>query len=160
MLSCHNIGMYQQPVAKAVQTHTRPCCVCMCGWVRECVYSKKRSASFFTDSDRNGKIYIKGKGNRLTVASSSNFPNSSFSSLTSSWAVHWEARLVKPTISANRMLQQNESSVWVNAGLFISESLNSIIQCLITIALGNLLNRKPESKSIWTFSSDHVYTAS
>lgn len=48
--------------------------------------------------------YVFKKGNRLTVASSSNFPNSSFSSFTSSWAVHWEARLVKPTISANRML--------------------------------------------------------
>ncbi len=42
----------------------------------------------------------------LTVASSSNFPKSSFSSLTSSWAVHCEARLVKPTMSANRMLDR------------------------------------------------------
>lgn len=41
----------------------------------------------------------------LTVASSSNLPKSSLSSLTSSWAVHWEARLVKPTMSAKRMLQ-------------------------------------------------------
>lgn len=49
-----------------------------------------------------------GEESRRTVASSSNFPKSSFSSLTSSWAVHWEARLVKPTMSANRMLQQKE----------------------------------------------------
>lgn len=44
----------------------------------------------------------------LTVASSSNFPNSSFRSLTSSCAVHWEARLVKPTMSANRMLSEQK----------------------------------------------------
>ena len=39
------------------------------------------------------------------MASSSNLPKSSFSSLTSSWAVHWEAKLVKPTMSANKMLE-------------------------------------------------------
>lgn len=42
----------------------------------------------------------------LTVASSSNLPKSSLSSFTSSWAVHWEAKPVKPTMSANRMLQE------------------------------------------------------
>lgn len=46
-------------------------------------------------------------GGALTVASSSNFPKSSLSSLTSSWAVHWEAKLVKPTMSANRMLSED-----------------------------------------------------
>lgn len=42
----------------------------------------------------------------LTVANSSNLPKSSLSSFTSSWAVHWDARPVKPTMSANRMLQK------------------------------------------------------
>ena len=45
---------------------------------------------------------------RLTVASSSNFPKSSLRSLTNSWAVHWEARLVKPTMSAKRMLRERQ----------------------------------------------------
>lgn len=116
MLSCYNTGMCQQPVAKAEQTHTHILVVCVCVWASEWAYSKKKSAAFFADRGRTGKVYINEKGNRLTVASSSNFPNSSFSSLTSSWAVHWEARLVKPTISANRMLQQKKSSVWMNAG--------------------------------------------
>lgn len=43
---------------------------------------------------------------RLTVASSSNLPKSSLRSLTSSCAVHCDARLVKPTISANKILQE------------------------------------------------------
>lgn len=41
----------------------------------------------------------------FTVASSSNLPKSSLRSLTSSWAVHYDTRLVKPTMSAKRMLQ-------------------------------------------------------
>lgn len=41
----------------------------------------------------------------LTVASSSNLPKSSFSSFTSSCAVHCDARPVKPTMSAKRMLR-------------------------------------------------------
>lgn len=44
----------------------------------------------------------------LTVASSSNLPKSSFSSFTSSWAVHWDAKPVKPTMSAKRMLQETQ----------------------------------------------------
>lgn len=50
----------------------------------------------------------------LTVASSSNFPKSSLRSFTSSWAVHCDAKPVKPTMSAKRMLQDRE----VPAALF------------------------------------------
>lgn len=46
-----------------------------------------------------------GAGSALTVASSSNLPNSSLRSFTSSCAVHCDARPVKPTMSAKRMLQ-------------------------------------------------------
>ena len=40
----------------------------------------------------------------LTAASLSNRAKSSFRVMTSSCAVHWDARLVKPSMSANRML--------------------------------------------------------
>lgn len=39
------------------------------------------------------------------MASSSNLPKSSLRSFTSSWAVHCDAKPVKPTMSAKRMLQ-------------------------------------------------------
>ena len=41
----------------------------------------------------------------LTDASLSKRAKSSLSVMTSSWAVHWEARLVKPSMSANRILR-------------------------------------------------------
>lgn len=110
MLGFHNSGMCQQPVARAVHTHTHthsnPCYVCVLG---QSVYKgggKKSKLFMLTATVIRGERL--GKESRRTVASSSNFPKSSFSSLTSSWAVHWEARLVKPTMSANRMLQQKE----------------------------------------------------
>lgn len=40
----------------------------------------------------------------LTAASLSKRAKSSLRVMTSSWAVHWDARLVKPSMSANRML--------------------------------------------------------
>ena len=43
---------------------------------------------------------------KLTFASWSKRPNSSFSRRTSSWAVHCDASTVKPTMSANRMLKE------------------------------------------------------
>lgn len=45
----------------------------------------------------------------LTVANSSNFPKSSFRSFTSSWAVHCDAKLVNPTMSANNILWKEEN---------------------------------------------------
>lgn len=59
----------------------------------------------------NFRLYMKRALVALTVASSSNFPKSSLSSLTSSWAVHWEAKLVKPTMSANRMLSEERKGL-------------------------------------------------
>ena len=45
-----------------------------------------------------------GGGGGLTDASLSKRAKSSLRVMTSSWAVHWDARLVKPSMSANRML--------------------------------------------------------
>lgn len=53
----------------------------------------------------------------LTVASSSNFPKSSLRSFTSSWAVHCDAKPVKPTMSAKRMLQDREVPAAIFHGL-------------------------------------------
>ena len=46
-----------------------------------------------------------GRHGCLTEASLSKRANSSFRVMTNSWAVHWDARLVKPSMSANSMLQ-------------------------------------------------------
>lgn len=44
----------------------------------------------------------------LTAASLSKRAKSSFSVMTNSCAVHWDARLVKPSMSANKMLLGKE----------------------------------------------------
>lgn len=55
-----------------------------------------------------------GSRSLLTDASLSKRANSSFSVMTSSCAVHWDARLVKPSMSANSMLQERRwrKEVW------------------------------------------------
>lgn len=67
----------------------------------------------------------------LTLANWSNRPNSSFNSLTNSCAVHWEARTVNPTISANKILQQIEKheGYIIRIKILISVSLLAIIKC-------------------------------
>ena len=49
-----------------------------------------------------------GRWGGLTAASLSKRAKSSLRVMTSSWAVHWDARLVKPSMSANRMLGRQE----------------------------------------------------
>lgn len=51
-----------------------------------------------------GPWVLRTAGRRLTAASLSKRAKSSLRVMTSSWAVHWDARLVKPSMSANRML--------------------------------------------------------
>lgn len=53
----------------------------------------------------------------LTDASLSKRAKSSLSVMTSSWAVHWEARLVKPSMSANRILRQTQREIALICGL-------------------------------------------
>lgn len=57
-----------------------------------------------------------GRLSALTEASLSKRANSSFSVMTSSWAVHWDARLVKPSMSANSMLQKRWRRRWQGRG--------------------------------------------
>lgn len=102
--------------------------------------SAGKRAARHASSGCNWGICVRGRETRLTVASSSNFPNSSFRSLTSSWAVHWEARLVKPTISANRMLWRKEKEkLFSHSRLFIAacmkERKKKIIGCRIRLGL-------------------------
>ena len=57
----------------------------------------------------NYKIYYE---NKLTLASWSKRPNSSFRRRTNSCAVHCEANTVNPTMSAKRMLQTEGVYAW------------------------------------------------
>lgn len=64
------------------------------------------------DEDKSSKLQ---QGNLLvppilTAASLSNRANSSFRVMTSSCAVHWDARLVNPSMSAKRILQRQREN--------------------------------------------------
>lgn len=68
---------------------------------------------------------------KLTAASLSNLAKSSFSVMTSSWAVHWEARLVKPSMSAKRMLGKREEKQKKSVTKFAADiciSINSTVE--------------------------------
>lgn len=74
----------------------------------------------------------------LTAASLSKRAKSSFRVITNSCAVHWDARLVKPSMSANKMLQKHKDR---------KESLTLLTHFLaalhLTAHLNNLMSISP-----------------
>lgn len=55
---------------------------------------------------QRSRVYYLNTVKYHTRVRSTHLANSSLSSLTSSWAVHWSDRLVKPQMSANKMLRE------------------------------------------------------
>lgn len=75
-------------------------------WTREAPVLQMQRPAWQSATPEAARPHRTEASAALTVANSSNLPKSSLSSFTSSWAVHWDARPVKPTMSANRMLQE------------------------------------------------------
>lgn len=72
-----------------------------------------------------------------TLASRSKLPNNSLRTVTSSCAVHWEDILVKPTISANRMLEWWKN-VWIKINNIPNKQRNT---CTVTCNNSKRCNR-------------------